>query len=161
MKEVLETLWFSYGNNGGGTMGVVACSMPDGSWKAYTGRAGNVDEKADAERIASLGAKLTEEQARGFFPHLAKRRYWGQPDPNFFERVHVLARQHSPFPPERLLVVVQGSAGTDFVGQRHVWSAYADEAENEALAMASLMAIQESADKGWGHALQILKASTN
>ena len=139
-------------------LAVVAFEVEDDSWRAYLGPAVQVDE-ATIQQLAQIGAELSEQEARGFFPQLANRRYYGSPDPNFFELVQRLAKQMAPFPLERLLVVMQGSSETDYIGQRHVWSSYSEEQANEALALATLMAIQQGADAGWREAVQIIKTA--
>lgn len=73
MEKILGAEWFTGMK---GTVGVVAVEHGDnGEWCAYVGVADSIDEETDKESIRSWGARLTVEQAAGFFPELDPPKY--------------------------------------------------------------------------------------
>lgn len=73
-RSILGVQWRSAGKSG--TLGIVAVkNLTMDYWCAYIGLAADVDQKQDAEEIASWGGKLTEAEARAFFPNLKDEKY--------------------------------------------------------------------------------------
>jgi len=57
------------------TVGIIAVESKKGRWKAFIGglpEKGGEDPDRDAVYIARLGCKLSEDEARVFFPHIPK-----------------------------------------------------------------------------------------
>jgi len=70
--EIVGVEWRS----GVGTIGVIAVEYPsDGYWMAYIGPADGGSETGDIIKIATLGAKLSKQEASAFFPALDSSKY--------------------------------------------------------------------------------------
>ncbi len=69
-RKIIKTEWRSSRTN----VGIVAVQHKYG-WCAYIGIALGGTEESDAEGIADWGAKLSENEAKAFFPSLEKYKY--------------------------------------------------------------------------------------
>lgn len=60
-----------------GVIGIVAIETRQGTqeWKAYIGVGLGINQKADEQQIAAMGASLEPQEAHGFFPSLDIERY--------------------------------------------------------------------------------------
>lgn len=70
-NKIIEWTWRS----GRQTVGIVAAEVGVGQWRGYIGVAQDVSEEYDAGFIRDWGAKLTESEARPFFPSMKDRPY--------------------------------------------------------------------------------------
>jgi hypothetical protein len=69
---ILDRRWFT---PVGSFIGIVAVQTFEQQWKAYIGVAAGEDTKIDEQRIASLGAGLSAQEAHGIFPQLDIEQY--------------------------------------------------------------------------------------
>jgi len=75
---IVQTVWKHSIMNGHGSIGVVAIKtgVTDNQWKAYIGYiAVPTTEELDVYNICKWGAKMLENEARGYFPQLDKMEY--------------------------------------------------------------------------------------
>lgn len=75
MYKILASRWWTPLTTSA-LIGAVAIQSGDG-WKAYIGTLIMVSSSAshDEQRIAQRGAKLTQQEASGIFPHLDASKY--------------------------------------------------------------------------------------
>lgn len=71
MCQILKAEWRS----GRDTVGIVLAEGGDGKLRAYIGVAHGDNEDFDANYIALYGARLSLDEARGFFPDLKEEEY--------------------------------------------------------------------------------------
>lgn len=71
-KPARMARYFAHTLNTPGAVAIVATFGPK-SWRAYIGSAdGDLDYDAASEQVASWGVKLSEEDARHFFPDVVQ-----------------------------------------------------------------------------------------
>ena len=160
MKEFLDVVWLPAVDGSPGALGVVACTMPDESWQARCGHTTLADREQALAQLAAHGTPLTEAQARGFFPHFAKRRYHGAPAPERFQLARDLLHKLGEHPLERVLMVVQGPdvESGQYVGSWYAWTVHEEERQNTALGLAVTLGLQETGDAVWEEALRMVAA---
>lgn len=72
MSKIIQIEWRS----GIDTVGIVLCELTTGELRAYIGvPKTNDDEDIDARYIADYGAKLSFDEAVGFFPKIKRKNY--------------------------------------------------------------------------------------
>lgn len=75
MDRVEQVKWRS----GIDTVGIVVAVWKDGLKRAYIGMAQDLSEDIDAVYIAQFGARLSYQEAVGFFPELKSEEYGHEP----------------------------------------------------------------------------------
>ena len=74
--KIIDAKW----RTGADTVGIVAFhtikpSIGDGAWRAVIGAGQGLSTSEDTDHIADYGARLTKEEAYGFFPELDISKY--------------------------------------------------------------------------------------
>lgn len=71
MSEIVKSQWKS----GTNTVGIILTKNEEDKYRVYIGLGDGLDEDDDAENIKDFGAKLSWEEARGFYPELEAGDY--------------------------------------------------------------------------------------